>query len=191
MNNITFPLSYLGNGAIYRDICICTARRLSNNFPTFGMAFSVPSRRRVRISLMQIDVLDTIEREPVIDHIPWRSRYKGSSPRPAILSQDHRILPGHCPVLAFARAVASFVNHLHPDSLAAMEAVPLRPKPPRRRREALPSRCRGSGKRLPRATDPPLLRPLLLPYKLPTCDPEQRKSPHHQARDTLQGDEGA
>jgi hypothetical protein len=151
-----------------------------------------PSRWGVRICLMQIDVLKIIVREPVIGHMPWRSRYKGSSPKPAILSQDHRILSGACPVPAFARAIASFINYPHTDSLAAMKAVPLRPMPPRRRREALLSRCRGSGKRLPRAAGPLLLQlPLLRPHRLPSCDPEQQKSPHHQARDTLQGDEGA
>lgn len=119
--------------------CICTARRLIGNFPTYDMAFSVAIEMEGPYLPMQIDLL-----------------------------------------------------RVQPYFPAARKAVPSPPMPPRRRREALLSRCRGSGKRLPCASDPPLPhRPLLQLYKLPSCDPEHQRSIHHQARDTLQGDEGA
>lgn len=120
--------------------CICTARRLIGNFPTYDMAFFVAIEMEGPYLPMQIDLL--------------------------------RVQP-HFPA-------------------ARKAVIPWPPMPPRRRREAFRPRCRGSGKRLPCAPEPlVLLRLLLLPHKQPSGGPNQQISIHHQARDTLQGDEGA
>ena len=190
--NIIFPLSYQGNGAIFAA-CIVFARRGAYQAPIPAWrGDSRGHRDGGSVSAMQTDILKAIGRKSVIGLMPWPSRYQGSPHRVKRPAPDRRYFPVIVPVPVFARALALFVNPLPSTLPAAMKAVPLRPMPPRRRREALPSRCRGSGKRLPCAADPPLLqRPLLQPYRLPSCDPEQQKSIHHQARDTLQGDEGA
>jgi len=161
-------------------ICICTARRLSNNFPTFGMAFSVPSRWRVRNSLMQIELLAV------------KGPKFGTTCRTEHPASDHRVLATTFTGKAFTRAIESFVNRFLMHSPAATKAVPLVPMPPRRRREATsPQRCRGE-KRLSRAAVPLILElPLRHRCRLPSGGPQHQKSPHHQARDTLQGDEGA
>ena len=80
---------------------------------------------------------------------------------------------------------------VQPHFPAARKGIPWPLMPPRRRREAFRPRCRGSDMRLPCAPESLILfRPLLLPYKQPSCSPNQQHSIHHQARDTLQGDEG-
>ena len=163
-------------------ICICTARRLSNNFPTFGMAFSVPSRRRVRNSLMQIEPLKTSGPEP------------GATVILNLLNKlaDPRNIPGGLPAGAFIRVRKSFVNCFPISYRAATKTVPLIPMPPRRRREGLTPQGQCGVKSLTRAADSPVPEPTLRHRcKLPSRGTTQQKSPHHQARDTLQGDEGA
>jgi hypothetical protein len=161
-------------------VCICTARRLSNNFPTFGMAFSVPSRRRVRNSLMQIELLAV------------KGPEFGTTCRTENSASDHRGFATHFPGQAFTRAIESFVNRLRIPYRAATKTVPLIPMPPRRRREGPSPQGQSGAKGLPRAADPPVHEsPLRHRCRLPAGGPTQQKSPHHQARDTLQGDEGA
>ena len=161
-------------------ICICTARRLSNNFPTFGMAFSVPSRRRVRNSLMQIELLAV--KGPEI----------GTSCRSVNPSSDHRVLATPFPGQMVTYAVVSFVKRLRKPYRVATKSVPLIPMPPRRRREGPSPQGQSGFKGLPRAADSPVPVPTLRHRcRLPSGSPTQQKSPHHQARDTLQGDEGA
>ncbi len=161
-------------------ICICTARRLSNNFPTFGMAFSVPSRRRVRNSLMQIALLTA-----------KGSKY-GMTCTAGYPAADHRILATPSPGKTFTRAVTSFVNRFPIPYRAATKIVSSILMPPRRRREG-PSPQRPSGvKVLPRAAYPTVPEPDLHHRStLPAGGSQQQRSIHHQARDTLQGDEGA
>ncbi len=161
-------------------ICICTARRLSKNFPTLGLAFSVPSRRRVGNRLMQIELLAS------------KGPEFGTTCRMENPASDHRGLATHFPVKTFTRAIESFVNRLHIPFRAATKTVPLIPMPPRRRRERPSPQGQCGVKSLPRAADSPVLEPTLRHRcKLPSSGPTQQKSPHHQARDTLQGDEGA
>ena len=161
-------------------ICICTARRLSNNHQPKEWHFQRPSRWRVRNSPMQIMLL-------AVKGPKFGTTCGAEHP-----ASDHRGLATHFPGQAFTRAIESFVNRLHIPYRAATKTVPLIPMPPRRRREG-PSPQRQSGaKGLPRAADSPVPEPTLRNRcKLPSSGHSQQKSPHHQARDTLQGDEGA
>jgi hypothetical protein len=151
-----------------------------------------PLRWRVRIGLMQIDLFKTLGPESVSIAVRWRKHDSGSPLRLANPFIDPRALPGRFSVQVLARVIESFVNHVLTNFQAATKDEPLIPMPPRRQSEALSPRGRGGVKRLPRAADPPVLE---LPFRhrcrLPSGGPEQQKSPHHQARDTLQGDESA
>ena len=144
------------------------------------MAFSVPSRRRVRNSLMQIELLAA------------KGPEFGTTCRTENTASDHRGLVIHFPGKTFTRAIESFVTRLHIPYRAATKTVPLIPMPPRRRREGPSPQGQCGVKSLPRATDSPVPAPTLRHRcKLPSRGTTQQKSPHHQARDTLQGDEGA
>jgi hypothetical protein len=144
------------------------------------LGFSMPSRWRVRNSPMQIELLAA---EGPKFGTP------GRSPNPA---SDHRgpVMP--FPGQIFTRAIASFVNRLRISYRAATNTVPLIPMPPRRRRERPSPQGQCGVKSLARAADSPVPEPTLRHRcKPPSSSPTQQKSPHHQARDTLQGDEGA
>lgn len=151
-----------------------------------------PLRWRVRIGLMQIDLFKTLGPESVSIAVRWRKHDSGSPLRLANPFIDPWVLTGRFSVHVLARAIESFVSHVLINFQAATTGEPLISMPPRRRSEAPPpQRCSGE-KRLPRSADPPVLE-LHLRHRcqLPSGGPEQQKSPHHQARDTLQGDEGA
>ncbi|MCK9364155.1 MAG: hypothetical protein M0P74_11245 [Syntrophales bacterium] len=107
-------------------------------------------------------------------------------------ASDHRVVAIPFPGLAFARAIESFVNRFLIPYRAATKTASLISMPPRRRREGPSPQGQCGGKGLPRAADP-LVHESTLRHrcKLPSSGPTQQKSPHHQARDTLQGDEGA
>ena len=141
---------------------------------------------------MQINLHDTMGPESAVIVRRWRERDNESPHRPATPGPDPRVLTGRFSVHVLARAIESFVNHVLTNFRAATTGEPLISMPPRRRSEAMLPRSRGGGKRLSRAADPPVLE-LHLRHRcrLPSGGPEQQKSLHHQARDTLQGDEGA
>jgi len=141
---------------------------------------------------MQINLLNAMRPESAVIVRRWRERDNESPHRPATPGPDPWVLTGRFSVYVLARAIESFVNHVLTNFRGATTGEPLISMPPRRRSEAPPpQRCSGE-KRLPRSADPSVLE-LHLRHRcrLPSGGPEQQKSPHHQARDTLQGDEGA
>lgn len=180
MNNVTFPLSYLDNGVIYRGYLYLHGAAPFKEPSTKEWHFQRPSRWRVRNSPMQIELLAV--KEP-------KFGMKCSAENPA---SDHRVLATLFPGQTVTRAVVSFVKCLRKPYRAAMKTVPLVPMPPRRRREGPSPRGQSGFKGLTRAADSPVLEQHLRHRcRLPSGGPTQQKSPHHQARDTLQGDEGA
>lgn len=163
-------------------ICICTARRLSNNHQPKEWHFQRPSRWRVRNSPMQIMLLAV------------KGPKFGTTCRTVNPSSDHRVFATPFPGQAFTHVIEYFVNRfpIPYHYRAATKIVPLMPMPPRRRSEG-PSPQRKSGVMvLPRAAAPPVPEPNLRHRcTLLAGGSKQQKSIHHQARDTLQGDEGA
>jgi len=107
-------------------------------------------------------------------------------------ASDRLGLAAHFPGKTFTRAIASFVNRLRISDRAATNSLPLIPMPPRRRNERPPPQGKSGFKGLPRTADPTVPEPTVRHRSRPPSDnPAEQKSPHHQARDTLQGDEGA
>lgn len=141
---------------------------------------------------MQIDFLKAMGLESATIAVRWRKHDGGSPLRLVNPFPDPRALPGRFSFHVLACAIESFVNHVLTNFRAATTGEPLIPMPPRRRSEAMPPQGSGGNNRLSRAADPPVLE-LHLRHRcrLPSGGPEQQKSLHHQARDTLQGDEGA
>ena len=183
MNNITFPLSYLANGAIYRGYLYLHGAAPFKQPSTKEWHFQRPSRWRVRNSLMQIELLAV------------KGPKFGMNCRAENHASDHRVLAAPFPGQTVTHAVVSFVKRLRKPYRAATKSVPLIPMPPRRRREGPSPQGQGGFKGIPRLTraanssvPEPTPRHRC---RLPAAGPTQQKSPHHQARDTLQGDEGA
>jgi hypothetical protein len=180
VNNITFPLSYLDNGAIYRGYLYLHGAAPFKKPSTKEWHFQWPSRWRVRNSLMQIEFL-------TVKGPKFRTNCGLVVPSP-----DHGVLATLFPGKVFTRAIASLVNRFPMPYRAATKIVQSMPMPPRRRREG-PSPQRQSGVTvLPRAAYPTVPKPdLHHRSSLPAGGSQQQRSIHHQARDTLQGDEGA
>lgn len=180
MNNITFPLSYPSNGAIYRGYLYLHGAAPFNQPSTKEWHLQRPSRWRVRNSLMQIELLAV------------KGPKFGMNCRAENHASGHRVLVTPFPGQTVTRAVVSFVRRLRKPYRAATKSVPLIPMPPRRRREGPSPQGQSGFKGLPRAADSTVPIPTLRHRcRLPSGGHTQQKSPHHQARDTLQGDEGA
>jgi len=180
VNNITFPLSYLDNGAIYRGYLYLHGAAPFKKPSTKEWHFQQPSRWRVRNSLMQIELLTV------------KGPKFGMTSRAGNPAADHRVLASPFPGITFTRAIASFVNRFPIPYRAATKIGPSIPMPPRRRREGpVPQRPSGV-KVLPRAAYPTVPEPdFRHRFTLPAGGSQQQRSIHHQARDTLRGDEGA
>lgn len=150
-----------------------------------------PVIRRVRISLMRIDLLKAIGPEPAI--IPVRKRICGD--RFSLIQvnalPDRPIRIGHLLVSLIEFSLRLFISHVFPLSPATTKGKPLIPLPPRRRWKARLPRGRCEDKRIPWAADPPVPELNCPHYCRPSVGgTDQQESLHHQARDTLQGDEG-
>ena len=146
-----------------------------------------PAIRRVRISLMRIDLLKAIGPEPAI--IPVRKRICGDrfSLIQVNASPDHPIRIGHFLVSLIESALRLFIS----SAPATTKGKPMIPLPPRRRWKARSPRGRCEDRRLPWAADPPVTG-LNCPHycRPPVGGSDQQESLHHHARDTLQEDEG-
>ena len=150
-----------------------------------------PVIRRVRISLMRIDLLKANGLEPAI--IPIRERICGA--RFSLIRVNafpgHPIRIGHLLVSLIKSSLRLFISHVFPLSPVTTKRKTLIPLPPRRRWKARLPRGRCEDGRLPWAADPPVSE-LNRPHycRPPAGGADQQESLHHQARDTLQGDEG-
>jgi len=141
---------------------------------------------------MRIDLIEAFGQAPAI--IPVRMpEYGDGFPRPVITVLDHPLIGGVS--LSHARVSALelfFSSNNSPSSPAIKNDKPVIPMQSRRRRGALLLRGRCGDKRLHLVADPAVpelnSRPGCRP---PTGGSDQTKSLHHQARDTLRGDEGA
>jgi hypothetical protein len=148
--------------------------------------------RRVRIRLMRIDLIEGFGPAPAIITVQM-PEYGDGFPRPVKTVPDHPLISGGALGLAHVSALESFFSsNTFPSSPAIKNDKPVIPMQSRRRRGALLLRGRCGDKRLHLAADPAV--PEL--NSRPGCRPpvggsDQTKSLHHQARDTLRGDEGA
>ena len=168
------------------------ARRLSNTHPNAetgpdGIVMEGPYLP------MQINLPETIGPVFLIGPFSGRRCLSYSPlPAPVIPFAGRRAWFRLFSAVTLAHIIVPVIHRFLTYFPAATEVGPMRPTPPRRRREApSPPGC-GDGKRIPRALEPsPPEQSPPLPYRLPSGGQNHLKLLHHQARDTLQEGEGA
>jgi hypothetical protein len=143
------------------------------------------------ISPMRLDLLKAFGPVPAIITVRKRKRGDGFPLMRVTAYPNHPFIFNHHFVPVFASILKSFINVIFPPTPATTKAKPFMPLPPRRRWKALSLRDCPGDKRLSWAADPSV--PHLNPRhrcRPPAGGADQQISLHHQARDTLQGDEG-
>jgi len=140
---------------------------------------------------MRIDLLKANGLEPAITPV-WKPI---CGDRASLIQvnafPDRPIRIGHFLVSLIDSSLRLFISHVFPLSPVTTKRKTLIPLPPRRRWKARLPRGRCEDGRLPWAADPPVSE-LNRPHycRPPAGGADQQESLHHQARDTLQGDEG-